>query len=111
MMCALAQLVGVVPPGHEHRMEIQRALAMGLTTRNTELATRGVMTRDHALEALLLVRQTFAADAAFLSDTKSDAALRALARFASAEAQRGKLPLSPGAWGLFLEFIANNLNP
>jgi hypothetical protein len=106
MMCALAQLAAVMPPAHEHRAEVVRSLALGLTARNTEMTTRGVMNKDHAMEALLLVQRAFAEDAVFLSGTKSTEALRALALLVSDEAHRGKSPLSPGAWGRFLEHVA-----
>ncbi|MFZ4764801.1 MAG: hypothetical protein ACOYMN_07570 [Roseimicrobium sp.] len=104
MMGALAQLATVLPPSHEHRAEIVRSLALGLTTRNAEMVSRGVMNKDHALEALLLVNRMFANDEAFLRETKSVEALRALAQLVSNEAHHGKSPLSPGGWGQFLEW-------
>jgi hypothetical protein len=105
MMCALAQLAAVMPPSHEHRTEIIRSLALGLAARNTEMVSRGVMNKDHAMETLLLVQRSFANDSAFLANTKSTDALRSLELLVSAEAHRGKLPLSPGGWGKFLEHI------
>ena len=103
--------MAVLPPGHSQRAEIQRALALGLTARNTEMTTRGVMTKDHAVEALLLVHRAAVRDPAFMAQTKSTEALRALALLASAEAQRGKVPLSPGAWGQLLEHLAGVAQP
>jgi len=82
-----------------------RSLALGLTTRNAEMVNHGVMTKDHAMEALLLVNHAFRNDRQFLVDTHSSEALKALGRLVSAEARRGGQPLGPGAWGLFLEFI------
>lgn len=105
IMCALAQLAAVMPPSHEPRAEIMRSLALGLSARNAEMVRRGVMNKDHALEALLLVNRSFADDEAFLQGTKSAEALRALALLVSDEAHHGKSPLSPGNWGQFLEFI------
>jgi hypothetical protein len=105
MMGALAQLAVELPQQHEHRVEILTALTLGLKARNTEMTARGVMNKDHALAALLLVNRAFASDAAFLRETKSVEALRALALLVSAEADRGKTPLSPGGWGHFLEYI------
>ena len=72
---------------------------------NTEMVSRGVMNKDHAMETLLLVQRSFANDSAFLANTKSTDALRSLELLVSAEAHRGKLPLSPGGWGKFLEHI------
>ncbi len=105
MMCALAQLAAVMPPAHEHRAEVLRALSLGLKARNTEMVERGVMNKDHAMEALLLVHSAFGGDAAFMRETRSEDALRSLALLVSAEAHRGKAPLAPGSWGKFLEQI------
>ncbi len=105
MMRALAQLAAVIPPDHADRPGIVRSLALGLTTRNAEMVTRGVMTKDHAMEALLLVNHAFRNDRQFLRDTHSAEAINALGRLVSAEARRGGQPLGPGAWGLFLEFV------
>jgi hypothetical protein len=107
MMRALAQLAAVMPPDHDARPEILGALSLGLKTRNAEMVTRGVMTKDHAMESLLLVNQAFKSDSAFLRETQSAAALEVIGRLVSEEARRGKQPLGPGAWGLFLEFIAS----
>jgi len=103
MMRALARLAGVLPQGRPDRGEVVRALRLGLRTRNEEILTRGVMTRDKAFEALLLVNRVFAGDAAFLSETRSGEALNAVEVLVSEEARKGKRSLSPGEWGLFLE--------
>ena len=107
MMRALAQLAAVMPPDHVARPEILGALSLGLKTRNAEMVTQGVMNKDHAMESLLLVNHVFKNDPAFLRETQSTAALDAIGRLVSEEARRGKQPLGPGAWGLFLEFIAS----
>lgn len=107
MIRALVQLVAVMPIDHAARPEIVSALSLGLKTRNAEMVARGVMNKDHALESLLLVNQVFKNDAVFLRDTQSSAALDAIGRLVSEEARRGKQPLGPAAWGLFLEFIAS----
>jgi hypothetical protein len=106
MMRALTQLTAVMPRDHPARPEIVSALLRGLKTRNTDMLAQGVMNKEHALECLLLVNQVFKNDADFLQDTKSCAALDAISRLVSEEARRGKRPLGPAAWGLFLEFIA-----
>jgi hypothetical protein len=103
MLRAIAQLAAVMPRNHVDRPEIVRALSLGLRTRNAEVVTLGVMNKD--IEALLLVNQAFKDDDAFLHDTQSREALHTLALLVSAEAHRGKDPLSPGAWGRFLEHI------
>lgn len=64
------------------------------------------MNKEHALETLLIVNQILGNEPDFLRETQSTEALEAIARLVSEEARRGKQPLGPGAWGLFLEFIA-----
>ncbi len=107
MMRALAQLAAVTPPDHIARPEIMDALFLGLKTRNAEMVDRGVMTKDHALESLLLVNHVFKNEGTFLRDTRTTESIDAIGRLVSEEARRGKEPLGPGAWGLFLEFIAS----
>jgi len=62
------------------------------------------MTKDKAMETLLLVRRVFATDKTFLDESRSTAALDVLGRFVSAEARRGKRPLGPREWGMFLAY-------
>ncbi|MEI7945956.1 MAG: hypothetical protein WCJ02_04640 [bacterium] len=105
---ALAQLAAVLPKDHIHRAEVINALALGLKARNTEMLVKGVMNKDKAIEALLLVNHVFKDDETFLRDTLSKDALHAIALLVSEEARQGKAPLSPREWGHFLEFIAGS---
>lgn len=105
MLRGLAQLVAVLPKDDADRATLVQSLKLGLQTRNEEILTQGVMTKDKAMEALLLVTQVFASDKAFLEESRSTAALDALARFVSAESLRGKIPLGPREWGLFLAYV------
>jgi hypothetical protein len=105
MMGALAQLAAVMPQSHEHRSEILHSLFLGLVTRNSEIVDRGVMNKEKAMEALLIVTSALSDEPAFRLETKSDQALRSLALFVSAEARRGRQPLAPGPWGNFLGYI------
>jgi hypothetical protein len=104
MLRALAQLALVLPETDPARGKVMAALTAGLKSRNAEFATRGAMTKDKAMETLLLVNRGFATNPAFLRETQSAAALEVLARLVSAESLRGKNPLSPGEWGRFLEY-------
>jgi len=106
MMRALAQLAAVMRQDHPNRAEVMSSLTLGLKARNTEMVSRGVMTKDHATEALILVNRLFAGDTVFMHETKSCEALAAIGQLISAEFRRRKPPLSPGPWGLYLEFIA-----
>lgn len=105
MLRALAQLVAVLPKDDPDRATIVQSLRLGLKSRNAEILAQGVMNKDKAVETLLLVNQVFAGDTAFLDESRSAAALDALGRFVSAESLRGKLPLGPREWGLFLEAV------
>lgn len=101
MLRALAQLAAVLPSG-EARDEVLRSLALGLRARNAEIVTRGSMTKDKAVEALLLVNRLFAGDADFLRESQSTTALDAIGKLVSEQARRGSNPLGPREWGLFL---------
>jgi hypothetical protein len=106
MMGALAQLAAGLPLEHPDRPFIVSSLKLGLTARNTEFTTRGVMTKDKAMEALLLMLDLFVGDPAFLDTTQTRDALQVLGALVSEEQRRGKLPLGPRAWGLFLAHAA-----
>lgn len=105
MLRALAALAAVLPPEDSARPEIMRALKLGLQARNPDFLGPGAPNKDHAMEALLLVNRTFAADRQFLSETHSVAALEALGRLVSETARQGKMPLAPGPYGRFLEYV------
>jgi hypothetical protein len=106
MMGALAQLAAGLPAEHPDRPFIVSSLKLGLTARNTEFTTRGVMTTDKAMEAFLLILDLFVGDPAFLDTTQTRDALQVLGALVSEEHRRGKLPLGPRAWGLFLAHAA-----
>lgn len=106
MLTALARLASELPTDHSDRPAVMQSLKAGLTARNSEILTQGVMTKDKAAECLMLVSSLLGNDKAFLAETKSTEALDALHRLASEEARRGKLPLGPRAWGDMLERCA-----
>ncbi len=103
MLRALARLAAALPREHAARGGVIDALRLGLRARNAEVIERGVMNKDKALEALLLVNRLFKDDSAFLRDTLSDEALRAMGLLVSEESRHGKLPVGLSEWGLFLE--------
>jgi hypothetical protein len=102
MLGALAQLAAELPSTHPDRATIVSSLTLGLKCRNAELVSRGWMTKDKAVEALLLVDELFAADPAFLAATQSSEALEQIRANLSAQARRGRFPLGPRAWCQFL---------
>jgi len=106
MMQALAQLAAVLPAGDPGRAEVVAALRLGLRARNADLLGPGAANKDKAMEALLVVRDVFAADADFLRETHTTRALDALGKLVSEQYRRGGEPLSPRAWGMFLAHAA-----
>lgn len=103
MLTALARLASELPDDHPDLPAVMQSLKLGLSARNGEILTQGVMNKDKAVECLMLVSRLFGSDPAFLTETKSTGALDTLHRFASEEARRGKLPLGPRGWGEMLE--------
>lgn len=107
MMGALAQLAAVLPAADPNRAAVVHALALGLTARNTEIITQGIMTMDKAAETLLLVQALFSKEPAFLAETNTTTALNVLCRYAAEQSRRGKLPLGPRGWGMLLAYLSD----
>jgi hypothetical protein len=106
MVRGLAQLAAVLPKDDPARPELIQALKLGLHARNQDLLGPGAANKDNAMEALLLVNHAFAGDKDFLRDSLSSEALELVGKLVSEQARRGKLPLSPRAWGMFLAEVA-----
>lgn len=105
MLSALASLAHELPVEQAQRAVVWKALERGLLARNREMVKSGVMTKDKAVQCLLLVNRLFAEDEAFLVATQSGEALEVLLRLVSEEARSGKLPLDPRSWGEVLEWL------
>lgn len=110
MLRALGQLAAVMTKDDPDRVDVLRALTLGLRARNQEIVTRGVMNKDKAIETLLLVNRWFSQDQAWLRETFTTDALDALGKLVSEQSRRGQNPLGPREWGLFLE-AARQLGP
>lgn len=106
MLAALARLASELPADHSDLPAVMQSLKVGLTARNSEILTQGVMNKDKPVECLMLVSQLLGNDMGFLTETNSTAALDILHRLASEEARRGKIPLGPRGWGEMLERCA-----
>ncbi len=106
MLTALARLASELPRDHTDLPAVMQCLKLGLSARNNEIVTKGVMNKDKPVECLMLVSRLFGSDPAFLAETNSMGSLDTLHRFASEEARRGKIPLGPRGWGEMLERCA-----
>ncbi|NDE97126.1 MAG: hypothetical protein EB034_02425 [Verrucomicrobia bacterium] len=107
MLRALGQLAAVLPPDEPQRAVVMRALALGLRTRNQEIVAQGVMNKDKAIEALIMMNRWFSRDKAWLRETATINALDALGKLVSEQSRRGQNPLGPREWGLFLEMAGS----
>ena len=103
MLRALGQLASVLPKDDPDRAEVLHALTLGLRARNHEIVTKGVMNKDKAIEALLLVSHWFREEKAFLKESLSADAFDVLGKLVSEQSREGRSPLGPREWGLFLE--------
>ncbi|MBI5799138.1 MAG: hypothetical protein HZA92_00220 [Verrucomicrobia bacterium] len=103
MLRALGQLASVMPKDDPARAEVLRALTSGLHTRNQEIVTQGLMNKDKAIEALLLVSRRLGSDKDLLRASLTVEALDVAGRLVSELSRRSQSPLGPGEWGLFLE--------
>jgi hypothetical protein len=105
---ALAALLAELPADDPDRPACRDGLRLALKARNPEFAARGVMNKDTALSALLVLldRLPPAAVEKELAGCDIDSAVGVLGRLATAEFRRGKFSLGPSAWGRFLEHAA-----
>ncbi|TLD69702.1 hypothetical protein FEM03_15325 [Phragmitibacter flavus] len=106
MMSSLARLASELREDHPDFPVVMKSLRLGLSSRNHEILTLGVMNKDKSAECLTLVKNLFAADESFLVETHTVGALDMVHRLASEEFRRGKFPLGPRGWGELLEKCA-----
>ncbi|MGL5004936.1 MAG: hypothetical protein ACRDAM_18505 [Casimicrobium sp.] len=111
MMDSLAELIAAMRKAKVDNTaaadDVVSALRLGLIARTRDFLStgKGATTKEAAMLALLNVNTTFANDADFLRITQSRAALDGLTKLVSSQARRGRMPLAPGAWGLFVEHV------
>ncbi len=111
MMRALAELATVLPNESPERIEVMRALRLGLRARNQDFLGVGAPNEDKAMEVLVFVNRRFAEEKDFLRETLSVESLDALAKLVSSQSLRGRDPLGPREWSLFLEYVATRATP
>lgn len=100
---SLAELVLAMPKDDPARPRVLEALVLGLRARNPDFLGPGAPNRDKAIEALLLARRALREDAGALQTSQTQEALNALASLISGEARRGRNPVGPSEWAVFLE--------
>ena len=105
MARGIAALLGVMPADDPDRPEVVECLRLALRARNPEFTARGVMNKDSAVEALLLVDRLPPPTRDELGDCGTDEALAVLGRLISTEFRAGRMSLSPGVAGGFFEAV------
>lgn len=108
---SLVVLVAAMDNADTARPKAIAALTLALQARNKDFREKGIPDKNKTLEALLLMKKYLANETALFSSTQSDTAIEALSRTVSEEYRRARrqgrtdtLPLSPGAWGAYLEY-------
>ncbi len=102
MLRALASLATTLPADDSDRLRIEAALRLGLRARNADFLGPGAANKDKAMETLLIVRDAYRDDPAFLDDSLSNDAFAALERLILAQLRAGRDPLSPRGHGRYL---------
>ncbi len=99
---ALARLWHALPESHPDRQAIYQSLLLGLQTRNAEMVSKGIMTKDVSMECLLLVQHLFAKDPEFLQKTQTLEAFDRLQHLVIQQLRENKMAVGPKAWGDWL---------
>lgn len=102
MLRSLVSLADALPSGSDDRARIEAALRLGLRTRNADFIGPGAANKDKAMETLLMVRELYRADPAFLDASLTTEAFDALERLVIVALRAGRNPLSPRGYGRYL---------
>lgn len=104
---ALAELLRVMPAADPDRPQTLAVLKLALKTRNADIVRQGAATTDYAMESLVLISNLSPALRAEFKDCGVESALAVLERYCGASYRARRPPLAPGAWGRYLELVAN----
>ena len=107
MLRALASLAATLPSGNDDRLRIEAALRLGLRARNADFIGPGATNKDKAMETLLMVREMYRDDPAFLEASLTPQALDALERLVIVALRTGHDPLSPRGYGRYLAYAVD----
>ncbi|MEI7729940.1 MAG: hypothetical protein WCO56_10240 [Verrucomicrobiota bacterium] len=102
----MAALLKVLPANDPDWPRCRETLERALLVRNLELLNHGLTNPDTVMEVLALLELRFPDGDSRLASVKRKEALDLVARHASERLRQGHLPVSPFAWGLYLESLA-----
>lgn len=102
MLRSLASLATTLPSDNADRIRIETALRLGLHARNADFIGPGAANKDKALETLLIVRDAYRDNPAFLDASLTPQAFAALERLILGQLRAGRDPLSPRGYGQYL---------
>ena len=105
----IASLIASMDESDPDRTIAISSLRLALQARNPEFVQKGMMSKDAALEALLSVKTEPKLRIPQLESCGTNEAIGVLERAVTAEYRSGRLPLSPGVWGRFLEYEKSKL--
>ncbi|SNS87907.1 hypothetical protein SAMN06265795_10890 [Noviherbaspirillum humi] len=105
MIRSLGALVAVLPQDDPDLTQAREVLSMALAAGNAEIISRGVAHPSTVLETLAQLSLLFPPSSSTLPDLGRAQAFDLLARHASSGFFAGRLPVDPGAWGLYLKAL------
>ena len=105
LLRGVTDLLAAMPPSDPLVPQARECLQRGLAVRNAEIVASGIAHPSTTLEVLCRIEGLPPATLEALGDHDRAAALTALARYAAAGFRDGKFPVSPAAWGLYLETV------
>jgi hypothetical protein len=105
----LASLIAAMDDNDADRPTAISSLRLALRARNRDFVEHGIMSKDAALEALLLLKMEPKLRIPELGGCSTDEAIGVLERAVTAEYRSDRLPLAPGVWGGLLEYEKSKL--
>jgi hypothetical protein len=102
MIRGLGSLVAVLPANDPDLPIATKHLSLALQAANKEILANGISEADYILEVLSRLKLTLPPESGRLADEHRSSVLDLVGRYASSQFLSGKLPVSPGAWGLYL---------
>lgn len=101
----LGALVAVLPENDPDLPKALDILSLALRVRNAEIIEKGAASPDTTLEVLARLQLSLPASSSSLPDEGRTEAIKQVGHYATSMLLRGKISVSPGAWGLYLELL------